>query len=77
MSTIETATSYEWFYNGQKVSDESSSSYNVGNQRAAAGSYTCKVVAENSDPSVESSSLAVQYYCEYSFHIILIIRHRN
>ena len=77
MSSIETDASYEWYYNSVEVPGETSSSYNIGNQRAAAGSYTCKVVAENSGTSVESSSVDVQYYCEYSFQIILIIRHRN
>ena len=77
MSTIETDTSYEWYYNSVIVADESSSTLNIGNQRAAAGTHTCKVVAENSGTSDESSSIDVKYYCEYSFHIMLIIRHRN
>ena len=78
MSSIETDISYEWFKDGGStaIAGESTSQYNIGNQRSAAGTYTCKVVAQNSGPSVSSNSKEIKFYCEYCFHIRLIIRQR-
>ena len=69
VSSSETVSSYEWFKDGSstKVSGQSSSTYDIGNQRSADGSYTCKVVATNSGTSVDSDSETIAFYCEYFF----------
>ena len=69
ISSIETVSSYEWYKDNSTVAinGESSSQYNIGNQRTAAGTYTCKVVSQNSGTSAKSNSQKIEFYCEYCF----------
>ena len=69
ISSIETVSSYEWYKDGSStaINGESSSQYNICNQRSAAGNYTCKVVSQNSGTSVKSNSQKIEFYCEYCF----------
>ena len=66
MSSIETDNSYEWFKDGAttKIDGQTTSEYNIGQTRSADGSYTCKVVAQNSDPSDLSDPVVIKFYCE-------------
>ena len=70
VSSIETVSSYEWYMDGSStaISGQTSSTYDIGNKRSAAGTYTCKVVATNSGTSVNSDSETVEFYCEYSLN---------
>ena len=69
-STSDTATSYEWYKDGSNtpVNGETSLTYNIGNLRSAEGSYTCKVVAQNSPTSEASEAQTITFYCEYSLN---------
>ena len=69
VSSGESVSTFEWYKSGSstKISGQSSSTYDIGSQRSADGSYTCKVVAANSGTSVDSDSETIAYYCEYFF----------
>ena len=77
VSSIETASSYTWYKDGSStaISGQTTSTYDIGNKRDAAGFYTCKVVALNSGTSVVSDSEKIEFYCEYFSNTQKYIEH--
>ena len=70
-SVSDTVASYRWFKDDSNiaVTGESSATYNIGNERSAEGSYTCKVVAQNSGTSEPSESQTITFYCKYNLNL--------
>ena len=57
--------SYEWYHNGNKISDETNKIYSLTNgDRTNSGNYFCNVTSQNFQNS--SEKISVTYLCKYT-----------
>ena len=62
-------TSYEWYYNGNNISDETNRNYSLTNgDRTNSGYYFCNVTSKNFERS--SEKITVTYLCKYTFLLL-------
>ena len=65
-TTNEDSPTYKWYKNGMEDSTSTASTWNIGNTRAASGSYACEVVAAtHTGTSDKSDAVTVTFLCEY------------
>ena len=64
--TNEDNPTFKWFKDSMEDNTSTASTWNIGNARAASGSYACEVVAATpTGTSGKSDAVTVTFLCEY------------